>query len=255
MDYALIIEALLWGVAMGFLICFTGVGAGVLVVPIISLFFGLPTSAAIGTASIYSTLTKIAAGIEHVRIRNVNYALFRAISVSAVPGILISAIGINATLTYYPQYTEAIQAILTKAVVAAIALSLVLVLFQAEKKIQHVSSRWAHVIGFFIGLLMGTTGIGGGVLIVPALFLIGKETPKRVVGTSIAVALLLSGVTAIIYAGGGQADYTLALLMVAGSLIGIPLGSLGLRRASQTFLRYCVIITIAAALIISLLVK
>ena len=69
------LQALLCGVVTGFLICFTGVGGGILVVPILSFFFSLPVSAAVGTASAYAALTKVFAGIEHARIRNINYAL------------------------------------------------------------------------------------------------------------------------------------------------------------------------------------
>ena len=99
---------------------------------------------------------------------------------------------------------------------------------------------------------MGATGIGGGVLIVPALLLAANETPKRIVGTSILTALALSALTALIYIGGGQTDWTLALWMSAGSLLAVPLGSLLLRRVSQTFVRRSLIalVLLAATLMI-----
>ena len=66
--------AFLCGFVMGFLICFTGVGGGVLIIPAIVYFFDLDVSVAIGTASVYATLTKIVAGVEHVRNRQCEFS-------------------------------------------------------------------------------------------------------------------------------------------------------------------------------------
>ena len=91
--------AFLCGFVMGFLICFTGVGGGVLIIPAIVYFFDLDVSVAIGTASVYATLTKIVAGVEHVRIGNVNFRLFTRLSIAAVPGVVTAAVAVNYLLT------------------------------------------------------------------------------------------------------------------------------------------------------------
>ena len=248
--------AFLCGFVMGFLICFTGVGGGVLIIPAIVYFFDLDVSVAIGTASVYATLTKIVAGVEHVRIGNVNFRLFTRLSIAAVPGVVTAAVAVNYLLTD-DELGGMIQESLRLAVIAAIFLSLLFMLVQpkdGEPK-SHADSRPAFVLpvcGVVIGLVMGATGIGGGVLIVPALLLAANETPKRIVGTSILTALALSALTALIYIGGGQTDWTLALWMSAGSLLAVPLGSLLLRRVSQTFVRRSLIalVLLAATLMI-----
>jgi len=48
-------------------------------------------------------------------------------------------------------------------------------------------------IGLVAGVLSGLFGIGGGVVIVPALILLGHHSPNRATGTSLAALLLPVG--------------------------------------------------------------
>ena len=243
MDAVFIAKALACGFGMGFLISFSGVGGGVLVIPAISFFFGLPVSAAIGTASAYTALTKVFAAVEHWRRDNVNFGLFWRFLAGATPGAILTAAAINAVLRWQPQHNEMVQTALRWLVAAAIVASLFF-MFAAKTKTRGNKSTSAS--GFGIGMIMGATGIGGGVLIVPAL-LSGGELPKRVVGTSIFIALALSALAALVYAAGGQVHFKLMLWMLAGSLFAVPLGGFILHRVSQTFVRRALAVMVVAA--------
>ena len=99
-------------------------------------------SVAIGTASVYATLTKIVAGVEHVRIGNVNFRLFTRLSIAAVPGVVTAAVAVNYLLTD-DELGGMIQESLRLAVIAAIFLSLLFMLVQpkdGEPK-SHADSR------------------------------------------------------------------------------------------------------------------
>ncbi len=243
-------QALACGFVMGFLICFTGVGGGVLVIPAVSFFFGLPVSAAIGTASFYTAVTKVFAGMEHSRRGNVNYRLFWKFFAGAAPGAVASAAAVNLALHWRLLEPLAIQEILRWLVAAAIAGSLAFIV--AKPKVTAESSPPAFAAGAGIGAVMGATGIGGGVLIAPALLLLGGETPKRVVGTSILIALALSAIAAAVYAGGGQVRFGLAMWMLAGSLLAVPVGGRLLHRVSENFVRRSLLAIVAAALLLML---
>jgi hypothetical protein len=190
------------------------------------------------------------AGIEHIRIRNVSGRLAVIISLSAIPGVLITAAAVN----YYSNVAESaprMQEILRYVVAMVIAFSLLAAQF--KPKSAAVSSLPLLIAaGFFIGLVMGATGIGGGVLIVPALFLLSAESPKRVVGSSVIIALALSLVTALVYAKGGQINYPMALTMSAGSLLAIPFASRMLRRSSDKTVRIMLTVLIVIALLLVL---
>lgn len=238
---------------MGFLIYFSGVGAGVLLVPIISFFFGLPISVAVGTASAYSTLTKIFAGIEHIRRGNVNFSLFKQLMLSTCLGVLLAAGIVNFILYYYPDIAQPLQSTMEIIIILTIFIALCLTIFKVGKKKQGVKSPVQFSIGFFIGSIMGVTGVGGGVLLIPALFIMGNTDTKKVIGTSVIIALCLSGLTALIYAGGGQINWQLTIWMSVGSLLGIPIASQLLKRVSNQVVFYCVIALISFSLLLMII--
>ena len=250
--FALAPEALLCGFVVGFLICFTGVGGGVLVIPVVSFFFEQPPSVAVGTAGVYAALTKVMAGAEHARIGNINYPLFARVTAAAAPGALLSALAVNAFLHLRPELRDDIQNTLRGAVIAAIILSLYFAQFHVKRAAQNGGEKTTPLLlgAFAVGLVMGLTGVGGGVLIAPLLMILGGETPKRIVGASILIALALSALSAAVYAGGGQVNYELALWMSAGSLLATPLGSRLLRRVSEEFVRRALVGLILAAAVL-----
>lgn len=77
------------------------------------------------------------------------------------------------------------------------------------------------VIGLVAGLLAGVFGIGGGIVIVPALMLWMGMAPRRAVGTSIGALLLPVGILAAWqYWNEGNIDVRGALLIALGVTIG-----------------------------------
>ena len=94
-------------------------------------------------------------------------------------------------------------------------------------------------IGMVAGLLSGLFGIGGGIVIVPALMLIAKMKPETATGTSLAALLLPVGALgALHYYRNGYLDMRVALWIAGGILIGAWLGaSLALKLPSKELQR------------------
>jgi len=81
-------------------------------------------------------------------------------------------------------------------------------------------------IGLAAGILAGLFGIGGGVLIVPALIYFAHQTPHRATGTSLAALLLPVGALgAWEYYKHGDLDLVAAGWIAAGLFIGAWLGA------------------------------
>ncbi|MBW3663883.1 MAG: sulfite exporter TauE/SafE family protein [Actinobacteria bacterium] len=93
-------------------------------------------------------------------------------------------------------------------------------------------------IGVFAGALSGLFGVGGGILIVPALVIVAKVEQRLAHGTSLAGTFLLSVSAALGYALSGEVDWLVGALMFAGAAGGAILGTSALRRVNQTALRY-----------------
>ena len=82
------------------------------------------------------------------------------------------------------------------------------------------------VIGLCAGLLSGLFGIGGGVLIVPALMLVMKMTPLEATATSLGALLLPVGALgAYEYYRNGHVNVAGSLLLALGLLLGAYLGA------------------------------
>ena len=81
-------------------------------------------------------------------------------------------------------------------------------------------------IGIGAGLLSGMFGIGGGVVIVPALLLVARMSPEKATGTSLAALLLPVGALgAWLYYRNGFVDVRGAALVALGLLVGAWLGA------------------------------
>lgn len=81
-------------------------------------------------------------------------------------------------------------------------------------------------IGIAAGVLSGLFGIGGGIIIVPALMYLAHMESQRAVGTSLGALLLPVGILgALAYHKAGHIDIRASLLLAAGLAVGAYLGA------------------------------
>jgi uncharacterized membrane protein YfcA len=82
------------------------------------------------------------------------------------------------------------------------------------------------IVGLVAGVLAGMFGIGGGIIIVPALILLLNFDQKEATGTSLAALLLPVGLPGVItYYNAGQLDIPTALAVAFGLLVGAFVGA------------------------------
>src|ERR1700726_1925650 len=83
--HALLMKALI-GTVVGTLVGLTGLGSGVLLLPILIFGLGIPPIIAVGSDAAFSALTKLGAGFLHWHQRTVNWRLVRFLAVGSIPG-------------------------------------------------------------------------------------------------------------------------------------------------------------------------
>jgi uncharacterized protein len=82
------------------------------------------------------------------------------------------------------------------------------------------------VVGLLAGILSGLVGLGGGVIIVPALVFLLGFSQHQATGTSLGILLLPAGIFAVMnYYQKGLIDVRVVLLIFVGFLAGGWLGS------------------------------
>lgn len=93
------------------------------------------------------------------------------------------------------------------------------------------------VVGMLVGVLSGTFGIGGGMVIVPALVWLGLSQRNAAATSTLAIVpTSISGVVS--YATGGHVDWLAAVLLFCGMFVGGQIGSWLLSRLPELVLRW-----------------
>ncbi|NLO74849.1 MAG: sulfite exporter TauE/SafE family protein [candidate division WS1 bacterium] len=83
-------------------------------------------------------------------------------------------------------------------------------------------------VGVLVGFLSGLLGIGGGVLMVPALLYLWKHDMQTAVGTSLAAMIPTALAGSVRHSAYGNVDWQAAVVLAAGAvggayLLGAPL--------------------------------
>jgi uncharacterized membrane protein YfcA len=83
------------------------------------------------------------------------------------------------------------------------------------------------LLGFFVGVMTGLMGVGGGFLLVPAMIYMLAMPTTTVVGTSLFQILFVSANVTFLQAWSHQTvDAVLAALLVAGGVVAAPYGAM-----------------------------
>ena len=93
-------------------------------------------------------------------------------------------------------------------------------------------------IGLIAGTLSGLLGVGGGVVIVPAL-MFAAAVPQRVAtATSLAAVAPIAIVGSVLFGSSGNVEVGTAVVLAIGSVIGAHVGTRILHRAPEQWLRW-----------------
>jgi uncharacterized protein len=225
----LLLAKILIGFAVGTLIGLTGLGGGVLLLP--TLIFGLrvPAIIAVGSDALFNFLTKIPAGILHLRKGTVRRKVVFAMALGSIPG---SILGVSVLQHLRILYGSGVNDFIKSAVGLLLVCIPTLLLFQGRIE-QHLAKRQPTLKSFvgmsFIGLvggfLVGMTSVGSGSIIMMLLLLFYTYVPKVMVGTDIVHAVILTGITSFLHWKLGNVDLALVGSLLIGSIPGGILGS------------------------------
>lgn len=241
MDYSTLISPAL-GILVGILMGLTGAGGGILSVPLLVFFLGLPIAEAAPIALCAVALASSVGAILGLRNKILRY---RAAGFMALFGLALSPIG----LWLAPQIPNAPLQILFSLILLFVAIRL---LSQARNQMNGVPeplrkpppclinpgigklqwtlpcARALMLAGSIAGFLSGLLGVGGGFIIVPALKHYTDLPIKSIAATSLGVLAIVTGGGAIFSAASGSLNVFVAapfaLAALGGLLIGLLLG-------------------------------
>ena len=251
----MILTELAIGAVIGLIISTTGVGGGVIVLPILTYFFGLNTLAAVATANFLSMLMKVSSSYMHFRLGNIPLKGAMIVLAIMLPSTFLSSLLVT-WLGSLPEYEKQVEWGINLLVATAIIFSLYLFIqrmfFSSPIKKQLVKTnqlRAMAIPAILAGIVLGATGVGGGVVVLPMLLRYMQLNIKQAIGTSILVTTILSGSSAFAYAQDGYTDFKLALILCVGALIVMPLAKYLLIHLSERAFQYITLLLIACSAI------
>jgi len=223
------LEKILVGFVVGTLIGMTGVGGGVLLLPILIFVLRVPPIVAVGSDALFNFVTKIGSSIVHIKKGTVKRRIVIGLACGSIPG---SVMGVSLLGHLRTVYGSGVNTFITTAVGILLICVPTLLLFQNRIE-EHVVNRpptmksllGISAIGLLAGFLVGMTSVGSGSIIMMLLLLLYSFSPKVMVGTDIVHAVLLTGVTSLLHWRLGNVDPYLIGSLLIGSIPGGIFGS------------------------------
>lgn len=105
----------------------------------------------------------------------------------------------------------------------------------------------AMLVGFVGGIASGMLGVGGGIILVPALVFLFHLPQRDANVVSLAAIAPMAAVGAFFFAGSGNVDTRVAAGLLTGSMLGAMVGVKLLTRAPEALLRTLFAVVVALA--------
>ncbi len=240
------------GGGVGFLSGMFGVGGGFLMTPLL-IFIGIPPPVAVATEANQIVASSVSGALAHWRRDNLDIKMGLVLLAGGVLGSLVGV-----WLFTFLREIGQIDLVISLAYVAFLGVVGALMLWESlrtilrrrggagERRKLH-RHTWVHglpfkmrfrrsklyisallpiAVGFAAGMLAAIMGVGGGFLMVPAMiYLLGMPTIV-VIGTSLfQIVFVTANVTFLQAVTNQTVDIVLALLLLAGAVIGAQIGS------------------------------
>jgi uncharacterized protein len=178
---------------------------------------------------VYGAVTKIVGAAVHARQGTVDFRLTWRLAVISVP-VGLAGVGLVHWLPLVGVDADGVVRRALGAVLIVVALVMLGRLFGVGRRLvtdrvrSVLQGRGTGVAGGLVGGAVGVTSVGSGTLLVPFLVAVHPLSPARVVGTDVFHAALLMTATGLAHAYGGTVNWSVASVLLAGSLPGVVLG-------------------------------
>ena len=215
-----------------------GLGGGFILVPLLRLVFKLPPAEAAGTSLVLVTANSGAGAFTYFLHRRVNVRLGLVFASGGLPGSIVGAI---ASKHISEQAFDWAFCVFLIAIAADMIFNARL---RVAGRVEHaaggakpMSYRAAVGLGFLVGLVSSLFGIGGGVITVPSMLYFSSLPAHAISATSHFILILTSPTGLIVHALQHDVKVPDVIPLVAGGLLGGPIGArLSLRVKSPQLL-------------------
>ncbi|MBN1802470.1 MAG: sulfite exporter TauE/SafE family protein [Candidatus Lokiarchaeota archaeon] len=260
----IILIVLVLGFSIGVLSSLSGIGGGVMYVPLITLIFLRPINIAVGTSTFIILISSGAGFVMHLKNKATNLRLALLFSFFSIMGSLICTILFQ---ILFPINNDILKIIFA---VVLIIMGFIL-LNRARKGIKYKDDNDQNILiekrfgdfnktdlkkgiplFLFGGFLVNLLGIGGGVVYVPALHMIMLFSIHQSVALSTSIIFFTTAFNTVIKSILGVVDFLLGLIIAIGSVFGSIIGAKYLKKIPKFTLQVFIALMLVVLSIIML---
>ncbi len=228
------------GFFISFLIGLTGVGAGILTTPLLIVLLGLESAVAVGTALIFATVIKGYAGLLYFLQGLYDKKILFYLCIGGIPGAILGSLGVS-----YIGIDKNTMMIILGSLVSITALMNLYFSLKGLKVFKLSGKNVKYLLPFFaflIGLEVGFSSIGSGVLVELLLLSTTTMNVSLVVGTSLVFGFFASLVGGAVHFSLGNVDENVLVGLITGGILGAFIALKMLKFLPQKKLRYALLI-------------
>lgn len=216
------------GVAAGILGAVLGIGGGVVMLPATQYLMNYNTATSIGTTLFAIMFTALSGAWGHYKQGNVKLEWGIKLGSGGLVGVILGSY----IFKEYLSYQEHLLSLMLALLFAFMTIRMLKDVLQAWRnkgsmppQITFRAPQWTMpLVGMVIGCLTGILGLGGGFLMVPAMIWLYGASPYQAVGTTLLSIFPITAVGAFVKLSQGFVVLPTALLMGAGTVLGVRLG-------------------------------
>jgi uncharacterized protein len=247
------------GLAVGILVGLTGMGAGSLMTPILITVFGIPPTTAVGSDLIYAAITKVFGAARHHQLKNVNKELGLWMGAGSVPAAILGVFTLYEILPRIGLDVNSVLLNLIGTILLLVGITVAVRTFITIPRLWDASKLptdgpltrqhkiLALCIGVVFGFILGLTSVGSGVFFGIALVTLFPLAARRVVGTDLFHAMLVTIAAGLATVAFGTPNYSVVGSILIGSIPGILIGSHFTNKAPDRALRGIIAVVLAAS--------
>jgi uncharacterized membrane protein YfcA len=217
-----------------------GLGGGFIIVPVLRILFGLSPPVAAGTSLALVIANGASSSVSYLLQRRVNLRTGWLVAAGGIPGGILGALAVKNAPPRLFDWLFATFLILVAADIIA----------NRRKRAEAAAAEKTLVIlgmGFVVGFVSSLFGVGGGVILIPSLLYFTALPVHAISATSQFAILLTSPVGFITHALQRDVEWTYAIPLTLGGLLGGPVGA----RFSATMKSRSLMLCVAVALTIA----
>lgn len=209
------IELALLGIIVGLLSGFFGIGGGTILIPIL-LFLGYETKVAIGISVVQMVFSSVYGSYLNNKKGTLNVPMIMFIGIGGSIGALLSGF---ITSSFNDEILEVI--FLSFAIFALLRL-----FFKTKEDVvqKDLSKALLFIIGFFLGAISMTIGVGGSIILVPILVGFLHVPLKQAISAGLFFVVFSSVAGLISHSLAEDVDYMSGVIIGSVSLLGVYAG-------------------------------